>query len=133
MSLDVEIHGIDKSYNIGYGHFMLFRKNVVKCIYGQECYDIYTRDPFSWILTDADIEMWNSKCDDDLDIFLNHSDCDGQFSVTECRKIRDAMKRHSKVIDALDDEEYSYTKEQYANWFRMFAYCARHRVIMRFN
>ena len=133
MSLDVLIHGMP-DYNICYGHFMLFRKNIVKYVYGDECYRIYNRD-MSHKITDDEIELWNSKCDDDLDIFLMHSDCDGKFTVSECRKIRDAMKRHSEKIDRLDSLDPitdKYVKEKYGEWFRMFSYCARHRVIMRF-
>ena len=128
MSLDVMIHG-RADYNIGYSHFFFFRKMVVKNIYGHDLYKIYTKlEPW----TDKDIEIWNSKCDDDLDIFLTHSDCGGQFSVAECKKVRDAMKKYSKKIDALDDEDNRYMKEQYKIWFLMFSYCVRHRVIMRF-
>lgn len=126
MSLDVEIHGRG-NYNIGYGHFALFRRKVVRYIYGYECEKAYMSNR---MLTDEEIAMWNSKCDDDLDLFLWHSDCDGKFTVSECRKIKNAMKRNSEKIDALTDDDY--TKEKYAEWFTMFAYCARHRVIMRF-
>lgn len=81
--------GFDCGY-LTYGTFIL---ELIKVAYGQECHNIFKRNmlrsaPFS----DAEVEYWNAHCNDDLDILIFHSDCGGQFTPQECRKIYNAMK-----------------------------------------
>ena len=42
--------------------------------------------------TDDEIKQWNQLCNDDLDIFLWHSDCDGKLTPKECKKIYNELR-----------------------------------------
>lgn len=66
----------DYSY-ITYGNFIM---QLIKTAYGERCYEMF-RDslihqrPFS----DEEGAWWNTHCNDDLDILICTSDCDGSF------------------------------------------------------
>lgn len=48
--------------------------------------------------TTEEIEEWNKLCNDDLDIFLWHSDCDGKLTVKECRKVYRVLKEYESNL-----------------------------------
>ena len=82
--------------------------------------------------TEDEIKRWNEICDDDLDIFLNHSDCDGKFTPQECKKIYDAMKDLNVEMEGHnygDMKPYSI----HQRWLDMFKHCYQRRVNMYFG
>ena len=79
---------------------------------------------------EEDEQAWNKKCNDDLDLFLLHSDCDGKFTVAECRKVRDAMKSVEEKVSKSDMGKEHH--QMFNDWYCMFAYCVRRRVQMYF-
>ncbi len=82
--------------------------------------------------TEDEIKRWNEICDDDLDIFLNHSDCDGKFTPQECKKIYDAMKDLNVEMEGHnygDMKPYS----MHQRWLDMFKHCYQRRVNMYFG
>ena len=126
MSLDVEVKGLPR-HNYGYGQFNQFRGEIVKAVYGLDLYEIWKKK----FADDDDVKRWNEKCNDDLDLFILHSDCDGKLTVSECRKVRNAMK---SVEEKINKSDMSKEHKQMVNeWYCMFAFCARNRVIMKFN
>lgn len=113
MGLDVHAKGM-QDYYIGYGRYYQMRREIVLQAYGERCLTIFD----SVRNSEDDIAYWNSVCNDDLDIFLLHSDCDGKFTPQECRKI----------LKALDDVHVESTILD--QWRKMFKYCADRRVNM---
>lgn len=49
-------------------------------------------------LSTEEIEEWNKLCNEDLDIFLWHSDCDGKLTVKECRKVYKILKEYESNL-----------------------------------
>lgn len=89
-----------------------------------------TRLNWDFSYSQEEIEEYNSLCDDDLDILLNHSDCEGRMKYHECRK----------VIRALDRIEFKYPddwrqdwKEKYYILKDMIRYCAKNRKRLYFG
>ena len=70
-----------------------------------------------------EIKEWNNLCNDDLDIFLWHSDCDGKLTPKECKKIYDAMKDLKVEMNYYDMHQL---------WLNMLRHCYKHRVNMYF-
>ena len=126
MGLDVQAKGM-QDYSIGYGRYYQMRRKIILQAYDERCLSIFDSDSNS----EDDIAYWNSVCNDDLDLFLLHSDCDGKFTPKECRKILKALK-HIHI----DMEGYGYANigEHEPNmldqWRKMFKYCADRRVNM---
>ena len=44
------------------------------------------------MLTEKEFAIFNELSDEDLNIFLLHSDCDGKLTSTDCQKIYNAIK-----------------------------------------
>lgn len=110
---------------ITYGNFIL---NLVKAAYDDKCYEMYedclmSRRGFS----QSEVEYWNAHCNDDLDILIWHSDCNGKFTPKECRKIYNALKNLK-----MDMEGHNYLiMEPYnmlEHWKNIFKHCADRRV-----
>lgn len=118
----------DGSY-ITYGNFIM---QLIKAAYGERCYEMFRASlirqrPFS----DEEGAWWNAHCNDDLDILIWHSDCDGKFSPQECRKIYNAMKNIT-----MDVQGHNYgTMKPYnmlERWKAIFKHCADRRVNLYF-
>ena len=118
----------ETEYNCGYLTYGTFILELIKTAYGEKCYNILknsmiTGKPFS----DADVEYWNAHCNDDLDILINHSDCDGKFTPKECRKIYNALK---PLKMDMQGHNYGVMKpyNMLEHWKNIFHHCATRRV-----
>ena len=121
MGLDTVAKGLARKdgYHGPYGRFYRFRKEIIRKCYGECISTIYDHD----YPTEAECSIWNKVCDDDLDIFLLHSDCQGKFTPKECRKVYNALCR----IETKEDDPEWFT-EDLKLWKGIFLHCARRRV-----
>lgn len=130
MGLDIKIKGLETedTYHGGYVKFGIYKLKVVKA-FNKTLGEIYEKPYLNprYVFTDEDIEIWNHLCDDDLDIFLWHSDCDGKLTPKECRKIYSKLKK-------IEVENLPYSDKWTMNelWLNMFKHCYTHRVNMWF-
>lgn len=132
MGLDLRADGYPKEgLHIGYIGFGVIRRQIAKS-YNERLGEIYEKPYKNWDFSysQEEIEEYNSLCDDDLDILLNHSDCEGRMKYHECRK----------VIRALDRIEFKYPddwrqdwKEKYYILKDMIRYCAKNRKRLYFG
>ena len=128
MGLDINIKGLERkeTYHCGYITFNLYRKNVASA-YNERLGELYKKT-FKDELQPEEIKEWNYLCDDDLDIFLLHSDCDGKLTPKECKKIYSKLKK----LEIDKDLPYSDKWTMHQLWLNMFKYCSTHRVNMWF-
>lgn len=121
MGLDTRAKGLARKdgYHASYGGYFYFRKEIVRRCYGEYCAGIFLKHDVS----EEECEVWNKICDDDLDIFLLHSDYDGKFTPQECRKVYNALSR----IETKDDDPEWFT-EDLKLWKGIFLHCAKRRV-----
>ena len=126
MGLSLQATGYE-DLRIGYGSFSLLRKDIAKA-YSQKHGDLYSVMLQSLLtgLPENFTENWNEGCDDDLDILLWHSDCDGRLTPKECGKIYKSLE---KLNVNFENEEYKIFYEKMKN---MLLHCYKRRVIMYF-
>ena len=135
MGLDVDAKGLtyETNFSCGYITFGVYRQKVAEA-YNKEFGEIYKKsyNPSFSGYTDEEIKRWNEICDDDLDIFLNHSDCDGKFTPQECKKIYNAMK-DLKV--EMQGHNYGVMKpyNMHEHWLNIFKHCYKRRVNLYFS
>lgn len=121
--------GFDCGY-LTYGHFIM---ELIKVAYGERCFNVFRASVFSGKpFSDKDEAFWNSHCNDDLDLLIWHSDCDGKFTPSECRKIYNAMK-HLK--SDMTGHNYGVMKpyNMFEHWKAIFKHCADRRVNLYFS
>lgn len=132
MGLTVRIKGYVGAYDCGYITYGNFIMQLIKKAYGQRCCEIFLHSlisgkPFS----EAEETFWNSHCNEDLDLWIWRSDCDGKFTPAECRRIYNSIKGIQ-----MDFVGHNYGDTQSYNmldrWKDMFLYCAKKRVNMYF-
>lgn len=131
MGLDIQIKGLkrEETYHGGYITFANYRIKVAKA-FNKTFGEIYEKpylNPF-YEFPDEDLEQLNQLCNDDLDIFLWHSDCDGKLTPKECKKIYNELKKLK-----IEDFPYRDKGEMHELWLNMFKYCYTHRVNMWFH
>lgn len=132
MGLDVVAKGMPR-FSLSYSTYYRFRAEIIKAVYGEKCYKIFTIPPFErskmkYSEEQAYIDYWNSVCSNDLDMFLLHSDYDGHFTPKECRTILKALE----PID-IDMPGWDFDRKpckMIDQWKRMFEHCAKRRVCM---
>lgn len=116
----------ETEYNCGYLTYRNFIKELIKIAYDEKCCQIFGKLVYDK-LSDEDITYWNEHCNDDLDILIWHSDCDGKFTPRECRKIYNAIKDLKS-----DMQGHNYGVMQSYNmlehWKNIFKHCAEKRV-----
>lgn len=126
MGLALMCKGHD-TLHIGYGGFSIFRKQIAQA-YSEKHGSLYSdmlmnlRKP----LPDNFNEMWNDGCDDNLDILLWHSDCDGRLTPQESRMILNSLK---KLTINFEDEYY---ETFYKNFLSLLEHSKKRRVIIFF-
>ena len=111
--------------NITYGCFII---ELIKTAYDEKCYEIFKRSMICGTnFTDADETYWNEHCNDDLDVWTFHSDCDGKFIPQECRKIYNVIKNLKMDIQG---HNYGVMKpyNMLDHWKFIFKHCADKRV-----
>ena len=126
MGLCLQATGTE-NLHIGYGGFSLLRRDIAKA-YSQKHGDLYSTmlKNIRTGLPDGFTEDWNDGCDDDLDILLWHSDCDGRLTPQECRKIYKSLE---KLNVEFDNEDFKNFYEKLKN---ILLHCYKRRVIMYF-
>ena len=133
MGLTVRIKGYEGAYDCGYITYGNFIMRLIKEAYGDQCYEIFqrslfTRRPF----TELDEKIWAEHQNDDLELWIWHSDCDGKFTPKECRAIYESIKDlHMDMVGHNYGDMKPYNMLE--RWKDMFLYCARHRVNMYFT
>ena len=90
MGLTVFIDGESK-FEIMYSRYSQFIQELVKIAYGPECRKIF-ESIYNRSMTSEEADFWNARCNDDLDILIQHPDDRGDISPEECRKIYEALK-----------------------------------------
>lgn len=138
MGLTIKAKGLEhkNSYDCGYITFHHFRVELAKT-YNKEFGELYER----WInngfagsvpLTKNEFDKMNELSNDDLNIFLIHSDCEGKLTSTECGKIYNVIKDLK-----MNMEGHNYVTMNYYNmleqWKNMFYHCWKKRVNMYFE
>lgn len=120
-------------FNCGYITYDNFMLELIRTAYGEDCRNIFlkfniTNAPFS----NEDVIIWNEKCNDDLDIWIWHSNCDGKFTPQECRKIYNAIK--NLKMDVIG-HNYGVMKSynMLEHWKNIFKHCADRRVTLYFS
>lgn len=113
-----------------YGHFLM---NLAEAAYGKQMGAIYKNNEFlhgKW--SESEIEYWNKQCNDDIDILLFHSDCDGKFTPQECRRIYNAIK--DLKMDMVG-HNYGVMKNynMLEHWKNIFHHCAKRRVNLYYS
>lgn len=128
MGLDIHIKGLERedTYHCGYITFNLYRKNVASA-YNERLGELYKKT-FKDELQPEEIKEWNNLCNDDLDIFLWHSDCDGKLTPEECKKNYNELKKLN-----VKDLPYSDKWTMQKLWLNMLQFCYKHRVNMWFH
>lgn len=137
MGLSLEAKNMTLSFDIGYCRFMTFRSDLVEICYGKEMREIYEKQK----LNESDIAFWNERCDDDLDLFFLHSDCDGKLTPKECRKIFNKIKMLS--MNDMASERFSSEKAPDGTYIyktynmlerlkEILLFCAKRRVNLYF-
>lgn len=126
MGLDIYIKGLgyNETYHGGYIFFNVYRCEIAK-VYNRELGEIYAKLE----LTDADIDRYNELCNEELDLFLLHSDCGGKLTWKECRAIYKVMKDLPFAGDDYGTRIYA----MHELWLNMFKYCWKRRVTMWFR
>lgn len=127
MGLDISIKGLERkdTYHGGYIRFNVYRKEVANA-YNKRLGELYEKT-FRKDLQPEEIEEWNLLCNDDLDIFLWHSDCDGKLTPEECKKIYNELNKLK-----IKDLSYSGKWTMQELWLNMLQFCYKHRVNMWF-
>lgn len=133
MGLYAYAKGLSKEecYDCGYMKFGIYRQEVAKA-FNKRLGELYKKYYLGVELTKEEIKEWNKLCDDDLDIFLFHSDCEGKFTPQECKKIYNAMK-DLKV--EMQGHNYGVMKQynMHEHWLYIFKYCYTKRVNLYFE
>lgn len=133
MGLYAYAKGLQKEecYDCGYITFGIYRQKVANA-FNKRLGELYKKYYQDIELTKEEIKEWNKLCDDDLDIFLFHSDCEGKFTPQECKKIYNAMK-DLKV--EMQGHNYGVMKQynMHEHWLYIFKYCYTKRVNLYFE
>ena len=130
MGLNLQINKYNgRMLSIPYSSFGNLRIAIAKAFndtIGEMYYKHYRQTDY-----DANISLWNSICNDDLDIFLFHSDCDGKLSFTECKKIWKAIKTipEERIQRELSDE---WMKDAFDVLMLNLEYCYKFRRTLYF-
>lgn len=131
MGLDISVKGLERkdTYHGGYITFNLYREKVANA-YNKRLGELYEKT-FKDELQSEDVKEWNQLCNDDLDIFLWHSDCDGKLTPEECKKIYDVMKDLKVEMQGQNYIEMNFY-DMHQLWLNMLKHCYKHRVNMYF-
>lgn len=135
MGLDVRAKGLtaETGFSCGYMTYSNFIMELIRVAYGERCYDIYKNSLlYETTFTDEEVEYWNERCNDDLDILIFHSDCSGKFTPKECGRIYNAMK---DLRSDMQGHNYGVMKtyNMFEHWKAIFKHCADRRVNLYFE
>lgn len=120
-------------FDCGYLTYGSFIMEMIRVAYGEKCRDIYRHALFRGMaFSDDEVAYWDAHCNDDLDILIWHSDCDGKFTPQECRKIYNAMK---DLKSDMKGHNYGVMKpyNMFEHWKNIFQHCAQRRVTLYYS
>lgn len=135
MGLTAHAKGLtdETGFDCGYITYGTFIMELIKVAYGEKMYNIFrnrllSREPFA----EKEIEYWNTHCNDDLDLLIFHSDCEGKFTPQECKKIYNAMK---DLKSDMQGHNYGVMKpyNMFEHWKAIFKHCAERRVNLYYS
>jgi hypothetical protein len=120
----------EDSYDCGYITFMQFRINLA-AKYNEEFGLLYKKWALDTMSKD-ECKRMNELCNEDLDIFLTHCDCDGKFTPTECKKIYNVIKDYQMDMQG---HNYGIMKpyNMLEQWKGIFKHCYKNRVNLYFS
>lgn len=120
----------ETEFDCGYLTYDRFLRNLAYA-YNEEIGEMFESVCNGNRLTEQQESRWNKICNDDLDLLLFHSDCDGEFTPKECRRIYNAIKDLH-----MDMQGHNYIVMKPYNmlehWKNIFLHCARRRVKLRY-
>lgn len=121
----------ETEYDCGYLTYGNFLKNLAYA-YHKEIGEMFEFLLHGGRLTEEQENRWNEICNDDLDLLLFHSDCDGKFTWKECRKIYNAIK---DLRMDMQGHNYGVMKpyNMLEHWKNIFLHCARRRVNLYYS
>lgn len=124
MGLAIHVKGLDweDSYHSNYISFMWYRMKISE-LYNKRIGELYSKNRI-YPLTEEEREEWNKLCNNDLDIFLWHSDCDGKLTVKECRKVYKILKQYE-----IDDKQLNKLHQKFLSNLK---FCIKYRRNMYF-
>lgn len=141
MGLDIFAKGLVDSEGregsfcaISYWGYRLLMIAIARAAYGEYMGGLYAWAEYNpvcgamYYKTPEDVEAWNLRCNDDLDVLLFHSDCDGKFTPKECKGIYNAIKNlrlENERLNAQDNERLNAYLEKFKAAFK---HCAERRV-----
>lgn len=122
MGLDVYIKGLSSKdlFSGGYIYYCAYRKEIAYA-YNTRLGELF-KQSIARNLNKREIKEWNKISNEDLDLFLWHSDCDGMFTPKECKRIYNILKK-IKLKD-------KYFSNNHTLWLKMFKFCYLNNVSM---
>ena len=109
--------GLDTTHNAWHGpysSFMRFREQLAQ----QIGFNIREMEGFSAKDGTPGNNKWENLPADDLHILLNHSDCDGEISPSDCAKIAVRLEQVAKEVENNADNEFISDCLQFAKGCR---------------
>ena len=118
----------ETGFDCGYITYGLFLRNLART-YNEESGEMFRSMCSGNQLTEQQAERWDEICNDDLDLLLFHSDCDGKFTPQECRRIYNAIK---DLYMDMQGHNYIVMKpyNMLEHWKSIFLHCAKRRVTL---
>lgn len=126
MGLDIITSDKRKTFHSGYISFSLMRSYFV-LPYGRVLYGVYAKiikfQPVSNECYDDFLEKIG-----DLSILIDHSDCDGELSSDECKRLLPALTVDEDKISRLDHAEDRKKQiiERMYDFIDLVRYCSEH-------
>lgn len=134
MGLTIRAKGLTENYDCGYlthGHFCV---RLAYAAYGEKMGSIYEGLVFQRKkMSSEELDYWNTHCDDRLDLFLFHSDCDGKLSPKECRAIYKSIENLSIPMVVHNYHVLDKPYNLLERWKTMLKHCATRRVNLYFE
>lgn len=128
MGLTIFIDGQIR-FEMLYSRYSQFIQELVEKAYGSECLKIF-KAIYERPMTSAEADLWNMRCNDDLDILIQHPDDRGDISPENCRKIYEALKPYHLNTLCRHRNHYVNVCER---WKEMLLYCAQNSVKMEYR
>ena len=130
MGLYLSAKGFNGGISIGYVKFGLYRMALAH-EYNQTFGEIYCKWYMAALgadlypsLIDEDLLLWGKIGNDNLDVFLTHSDCSGKMTVQECIKTYKILKNIE-----FNNENFKYLHKRI---LLILEHCKRKRVVLWF-
>ena len=131
MGLSIVTSDYEKDFNIGYIGFTTMRSYFVLC-YNSSLYEDYQElmkyNVRCWY-DDVECPIDVDKLDEqlgDLRILTWHSDCDGELTSDECKKLLPCLKIEEELISSTLGEYNYRTVKKMHEFKELIKYCASH-------